>query len=484
MNPTLDKQRIYLTRLVNDFPYFVEESLKFIGLKPSNIQLEMANHLTCGEERIAIFASRGYAKTYLACLYVCWRFLRNRHLKVKVISNSYTRATEITGQILHFIKNIPFLSFLTPERLNAGRTRFNVAGAMIEKDYSLHAISVESKNTGGRADLVIADDVEAEDCNTTDKRNTVLTSVQEVSAVLHPQETRFFNRKWIDKNLTIPKPDRTVFVCLGTYATVNSIYLIPEDESTPHFLRGASIRKWAALDTEGNSTFPERFSTEYLRNVRDKYVSTTYWALQYMLDPTLIVGSACPWKIEKIKEFAIDEQRLPQMFAFIDPSSGGDYTVCVIGGIWNKKLYIHDILSYKDVASDESFASICDYIKANKEVKHVVIESNIQGYQVVFKNIMKQKGVIANVGEYRAKGDKHTRTLETLEPLLNSGDIVFCKKLLYNNLLMKEMAAWTFTELPSGACHDDFMDAISSFARVNLEKIGRGQCKIAYGSSM
>lgn len=464
-----DRMRM-LRPLANDFALFAEHSFRCLGFEIAEVQREMATFMSSGEERLCLMAARGFSKTYLVSLYACWRWLRNPHLKIKVMSNSHRRAVEITSQILHFIHRLPYTKHLRPKSRRVSRTSFNIHGALVEKESSLQSISVGSNQTGSRIDLLIADDVESEHTLDEAARTTVLNSLREASSMLHPPTSRPFYKRFKGN---LPKPERTVLVALGTYATRDSLYIPPADGS-PHFLKGAVIRKWSALKDDGTSRFPERFTTEYLTGLRDRYLDHAYWTLQFMLDPEAIKTDVSPFKLDLMRSYALPAQTLTNMTAYIDPSAGGtDWTVCVVGGNLAGKLYIHDIVAFKGETSGVMLGKVADVLASHKTVRNVTIENNSGAYPELLQKILLDKSLPIKVLEHKNTQNKLRRVLENAEPPLNSGECVFNARVLEDSRLVQEMGAWRYDSLPSSSQNDDFMDAIASWIYLNKRLMGR-----------
>ena len=470
------QQHKVLKRVANSFPLFVQMSLRHLGFEMANVQREMAEFLECGEERVCLMAARGYSKTYTICLYACWRWLRNPHLKVKVMSNSFARSKEITAQILHFLNRLPYTQHLKPRFARTSRTTFNINNAWIEKEPSLQSISVGSNQTGSRIDLLIADDVESEHVLEQSHRDVVLNSLREASSMLHPPATRPFYKRYKG---AIPKPERTVLVALGTYATRDSLYITPKDGSA-HFLQGATVRKWAALDAAGNSTFPERFSTEYLTTLRDKYLDRAYWTLQFLLDPDAIELDVSPFKMDTIRSLALSSANVLRPTVYVDPSNGkNDYMVAVVGGIADGKLVIQDVIADRDRTSDAMLADIVAKIhRKYPNAREYAIENNVGAFPELLSRALQDAGVVAKVVPVRNTRNKLVRVLENCEPLLHSGDCRFVASVLDDQRIVKEAAAWRYNSLPTATEHDDFFDAIAGWIAVNKDKLNRRPARI------
>lgn len=469
---TIKERRAYLA---TDFVRFTRYCLKQLGFTPAKIQIEIAQFLQTGDARICVLAARGFGKTYIVSgLYPCWRWLRNPHLKIKILTQSHNRGVEIAEQIINFIRTIDVLQHLAPKRENASKTKFRIRGAMFEKDPSLNVISVGSRATGGRVDLAILDDICDETFDTHERRLTVHKAARQVSAMLHEPKNRPFYRQLKE----VPIPERTQIVVAGTYESTESVYIVPQDKS-PHFLRGAKIRKWPALNEQGRSNFEERLSTEYLTEMRDNHYDSIYWALQFQLDPDAVQWDACPYKIDKIRQYAIDAPKPPIMWAVCDPSSGNDFTTCVIVGVVNGRLYVYDILAYQNMTSYQSLSKIGDYLKATPEIKTFYIEGNNAAYLDVYREVQRERMVFTKLEPFYATGDKHKRTMQQLEPTINSGSVVFNKKIIDNPnhaggvQMFKEIAATTYKEGPPEHIHDDVLDTVAHAVRLLKDKIAR-----------
>jgi predicted phage terminase large subunit-like protein len=475
----MDQQQAKI--LVNSFAEFLAYTLDYMGYEMAPIQRKMAEALASGNPRIGLIASRGFSKTTIVSSYICWRWLRCPHLKVKVLSNSFNRASEITAHVLHQIRTLPILSHLKPDVKSVNRTRFRLKGSWPEKDYSLTATSVYSKLSGSRADLVIADDAASDQTQTQALRDVILASLQECSALLHPVDSRPFYKRYKGN---IPKYERTQFVCVGTYESVDSVYRIPDDMS-PHPLRGANVYHFPALNEQGESNFPERFSTDYLKEIRDKYTSGLYWACQFQCDPASVQSEARPFKIDKIRAHSTEAPDTATWFAAVDPSfaDGNDYFVLTIGNAANGKIYIIDQKGWNTGGIDNVVEQMCVHIKQHcPKLKTISVEINNSAYDVILQTALRKHGILASVVPYRSHTNKLERIINIMEPLLNSGTVVITPKALTNTQLLREFNDFTYSNLPK---NDDFVDCMTALVEQNKSKVGTsGKARIAYGSFM
>jgi len=171
--------------------------------------------------RRVILAHRSSGKTHWgsAC-YSMFRLFQDPDAKILVVSKSGGHAVNIVQFIRQCIGSIWFLNHLNPEHEDKQdqTKQFHVAGSEMGINPSLRAVGIEGQITGGRASLIIADDVETpENTKTIPARAALAEKVKE-----------FFNiATFGDKEI----------VYFGTYHHEESLYLkLPE--------RGYTVRTW------------------------------------------------------------------------------------------------------------------------------------------------------------------------------------------------------------------------------------------------
>jgi len=142
-----------------------------------------------GPARVLIVAPRESAKSsQMVVARILWELGRDPELRVKIICSSDDLAEKLLGEIARNILRNPRLRRVFP-RLRpdpAGpwtRDQLRLAGLGLSKDPSLEAHGVLSAGVGGRADLLIFDDV----C---DQRTAVL------QPAMRDQIKRVFHETW------------------------------------------------------------------------------------------------------------------------------------------------------------------------------------------------------------------------------------------------------------------------------------------------
>ena len=218
-----------------------------------------------GPARVLIGAPRESAKSsQLAVARSLWELGRNPELRIKIICAGEDLATKLVGEIARHITHNPRLRQVFPElRPDPDgpwtRSQLRVVRQGLSKDPSVEAYGIVSAGVGGRADLLIFDDV----C---DQRTAVL------QPAMREQIKRLFYETWL--NLLGPQ-GRAVYV-----ATVWH----PADLSVELRDSGNWTTWWRGIYDEatGESLWPDRWSEEALHQ-RETEIGSRAFARQFLL---------------------------------------------------------------------------------------------------------------------------------------------------------------------------------------------------------
>jgi hypothetical protein len=225
-----------------------------------------------GPARVLIGAPRESAKTtQLAVARVIWELGRNPDLRVKIVTASDNLAGDIVGSIARHISANPRVREVFPNlrpasqglwpKPGAQTTRLMVARRSREKDPSVAGHGIMSAGVGGRADLIIFDDV-------VDFRNAV------GAPAMRKQVGQSFFEAWL--NLLGPQ-GRAVYI-----ATVWH-----QDDLTMELRGNPEWRVWwrAARDeVTGQLLWPQRWDAEALAR-REREIGRRAFARQFLLVP-------------------------------------------------------------------------------------------------------------------------------------------------------------------------------------------------------
>ena len=154
-----------MTDVKNNFRLFLRLIWNHLKLpSPTPIQHEIADYLQIGPRRRIIMAFRGVGKSYITCAYVLWRLWRNGSLQILVVSGSSAKANAFVNQAKRLIHDIPLLRDLRPNISKGHRDQaimFDVGTAEVaDQSASVTSNSILGTMTGGRADIIVFDDIE------------------------------------------------------------------------------------------------------------------------------------------------------------------------------------------------------------------------------------------------------------------------------------------------------------------------------------
>ena len=521
-------------KLHDDFIYFVWLLWKHLRLpNPTRRQRNIARYLQHGPKRRMIQAWRGAAKTWLTCAYVLWRLYRNPQEKIKIVSANEDKALENATFVRRLIDEVPQLQFLRPRKNGRDSAlKFDVGPALASVTPSVSAVGITGQLTGGRATILVSDDVEVvKNSYTEGMRERLSELVKEYDALIVPEVGEI--------------------IYLGTPQTEQSIY-------NKVRLRGYDCRIWPArfpthtqiakyagalaediiVDLQngakpGLTTDPERFSDVDLAE-REASYGRSGFALQFMLDtslsdaeryplkqadlifhdcehdlfdskgnlvpetrakaPTRLVWTSDPrFAVETVSNvgFAGDRLHRPMFVSpdraefsgavmVIDPNGRGkDETgVCVVKALLGQ-LFLTALRGFKGGYDDANLKAICELAKA-QQVKHILIESNFG--DGMFQKLLEPhmaKAHPCTIEEYRSTGQKELRIIEDLEPVLNQHRLVIDSKVAMDDSKIAEddpqysfLYQLTHMTRDRGALrHEDRLEVVSRACRYYREQM-------------
>jgi len=225
-----------------------------------------------GPARALIVAPRESAKTsQLAVARVIWELGRNPDLRVKIVTAADSLAGDIVGSIARHIATNPRVREVFPNlrpasqglwpKPGAQTTRLMVARRSREKDPSVAGHGIMSAGVGGRADLIIFDDV-------VDFRNAV------GAPAMRKQVAQSFFEAWL--NLLRPQ-GRAVYI-----ATVWH-----QDDLTMELRQNPEWQVWwrpARDEVTGQLLWPQRWDADALAR-REREIGSRAFARQFQLRP-------------------------------------------------------------------------------------------------------------------------------------------------------------------------------------------------------
>jgi hypothetical protein len=153
-------------------------------------------------DRVLIAAPRGHGKSVQLIGRLIWELGRNHNLRIKIIGSSDDKAKEILGLARELIsKSIRvrevFPTLIVDTERGDTQAKFFVMRDIPQRDPSVEASGVLSTGAGGRADLLICDDV-------VDMKNSI------INPALRDQVTKTIKETWFS---LVSASGKIVWIC-------------------------------------------------------------------------------------------------------------------------------------------------------------------------------------------------------------------------------------------------------------------------------
>lgn len=451
--------------LARDFRNFLYVIWKHLNLPdPTPVQYDIAFHLMSTTSRLAIQAFRGVGKSWVTAAYVLWELYRNPQVKIMVVSASENRAGNFTTFCLQLINEIPQLRHLKPRaNQRSSKLEFDVGPAQADQTPSLFARGINSQLTGGRADIIVADDVEVPGNSlTVDMRDKLQEKIKEFSAILKPYDPeRHTTFKPRILYLGTPQTEDSIYNKLAdTFTTVVWPALVPtksEYDGYPGTL-ARMIQEMYEKGLHGLPTDSQRFTMEDLMDRKAEYGAAGF-QLQFMLNTKLTDEERYPLKVKNLVIASVPPDKAPmtvnwlphpdrklkelpnlgmsgdafyepasygQTFApytsrimFIDPSGRGqDETAYAVGLFINGYIWVPEAGGFPGGYDEDTLKALAMIAKKHR-VNEVVYENNFGDgmWGKLFEPHLTRIHP-CTLSEERATKTKEWRIIDTLEPVM------------------------------------------------------------------
>lgn len=481
--------------VIDDFRNHLYFCFKHLGLgEPTKIQYELAREIQEGASDAIIAAGRGTGKSTITACLASWEWLKDPNLTFLVLSNTQGKAIDFVSQARKILSVVPYCQYMVPRDIDKDNALgFNLAvRTKFTQDLNCAARGITGQITGLHADRVVLDDIEIAGKNETPVgKETLLKKLAELESIRN-------------------KDSRVIF--LGTPHYQDSVYNVLK-ESYPMIKYPAEmpdmgipaevedVAPWVlGLDIEpGEATQPERFNKDELASRRAK-IGPSHYALQYKLVTTLADSDRYPLKLRDLIVMDLDSEVGPDkivwqgqnpmkdipnfgisgdhicdpmfvsnnylsyqhMHLCIDPSGrGSDETGVCIASVLSGTTFIHELLGIPGGYDDATLNRIAKLIN-EYEIPLVRVESNFGDglfTKVLTAYLMKNCNKVG-IEEYKVKGQKELRIIETLEPVMAMHRLVMARKVIkdQNNQIQ-------LTRLHKGRGalkHDDRVDVLAA----------------------
>lgn len=450
---------------LKDFRVFLYIVWKHLNLPdPTPIQYDIAHYLQHGPRRKVIEAFRGVGKSWITSAYVIWRLLLNPQLNFLVVSASKDRADNFSTFTLRLINEMPILKHLIPrEDQRNSKVAFDVAPAEADHAPSVKSVGIFGQLTGGRADEIIADDVEVpNNAFTQAMRDKLAEAVKEFDAVLKPGGKVTY--------LGTPQTEQSLYNVLESRGYEIRVWpsRFPVPEKMKYYENKLSPTLMEALRANpglhGKPTDPKRFNEIELME-REASYGRSGFALQFMLDTSLSDADRYPLKLGDLMVMELDKEVAPEKIVWgnppeaviqhlvcvglngdryyrpvytskeyvpykgtvmaIDPSGrGSDELGYAVVKMLNGYLFLTDAGGLRGGYTEANLNKLCEVARDNK-TNRIIIESNF-GDGMFTQLLMPVLNRIypCTVEEVRHSKQKELRIIDTLEPVMNQHRLI------------------------------------------------------------
>jgi len=451
--------------LKSDFRNFLYIVYQHLGLlSPTPIQYDIALFLQHGPDRIIVEGFRGVGKSWITAAYVLWLLYCDPNLKILVVSASQERAKMFTQFCQRLIKEMPILQHLQPrpdQRDSA--LMFDVNGADVDQSPSVRAVGITGNMTGGRADVIVPDDVEYPKNSFTElQRQKLAEAVKEFDAILKPNgKIRF---------LGTPQCEMSLYNTLATRGYQIRVWpaRYPDENKLGYYGSNLSPMIQDALRADpklkGKPTEPTRFPELELVK-REASYGRSGFDLQFMLDTRMSDLHRFPLRLTDLVVMYCNAKAAPQKVLWgpspekvwndlpnlgfsgdrfygpmqtqgdcidfqgalmtIDPSGRGrDELAYTVTKMLNGYIYLLDVGGMLGGATDENLKRLVEKAKAYG-VNQVLIESNFgDGMFTALLSPHFERSYPVGIEEINVTGQKELRIIDTLEPVFTQHRLI------------------------------------------------------------
>lgn len=492
LKPVAQAVQQQLNPILNDFRNFVFVLWKHLGLKePTGIQYDIASFLQHGPRRRIIQAFRGIGKSWITAAFVLWRLCRNPNERILVVSANEDRATQFTTFCRRLIEEAPFLRHLAPKKgTRDSALAFDVSGSMAHQSPSLRAAGITGQITGGRASLIVPDDVEVpKNSLTQTMRDRLSEAVKEFDAIMMSEDDLAQLGLGAGEVVFLgtPQTEATIYRALEQRGYVTRIWPARYPDEKMQVLYGDRLAPMLVEHLKADPTLAAKHGIEGAKRgastesrrfpdldlvERELSYGRSGFALQFMLNPSLADMDRYPLKLADMMVLDCDPKLAPiqcvwanspelvrsdvpqvgmtgdrlhrPMFIAkdhylpytgvvmsIDPAGrGSDELAYAIVAMLNGYLFVLRVKGLTGGYTDENLELLAVEAKRHG-VNDIVVESNF-GDGMFTKLLLPFLTRIhpCHVEEVNSSKQKELRIIDTLEPVLNQHRLVIDSKLV------------------------------------------------------
>lgn len=527
-----------LTLLQQAYPHFtpfLHDMMQELGFGTTEIQAEIGQFLEHGPAYLMVQAQRGQAKTTITAIFAVWCLIHNPKFRVLIVSAGSTQANEISNLIVKLILSVDILECMRPDRNNGDRTavdafdlHYSLKG--VDKSPSVRCEGITSNLQGARADLLIADDVESQkNSQTAVMRAHLMNIIRDFPSICSEGRIVY---------LGTPQSIESIYNSLPSSGFAVRIWpgRVPNTEQLKHYgpALAPSIARKAKAHPELATGFgldgkqgaaTDTYLTDELLLKKETAQGPAFFQLQHMLLTALTDALRYPLKTENLIALRLDGENLPltvvrsmneqhqkqvsvdgRIFTvssaltvsqdvaprqgrvmYVDPAGGGingDETGIAVVDLLNSYLFLQEWTGIPGGHDPVKLQAIAEFalrwrptiIKVEKNMGFGLFREVLQP---VLKQAFDKVGLpMPSIEDDLVVGQKETRIIQTLEPVLGRGALIINEDILgreadsvsrydinvrltYSGLF--QMA--TLTRDRNALRHDDRLDALEGAVR-------------------
>lgn len=464
----------------SEFLPFLVDGMELLGFTVSEIQEDIAKFIAYGPHYLMVKAQRGQAKTSIAALYCVWCLIHNPKFRILIVSAGGSQASDISTLIIRIIMNMDELECLRPDIRNGDRSsveHFDVHYSLkgVDKSPSVKCLGITANLQGNRADLILADDVEsAKNSATAVMRAQLLHRTLDFTSICSTGRIIWLGTPQSNESIYMTLPGRGVVVRVwpGRYPTPEQMEnygsdLAPmlqrrlsqdptlgmgggflADQGKPIEREGTGWLDEANLQSKELDQGESWFQLQHMLNTKlaDALRFPLKLARMVLLDimgkaPLTVTRSPNPadcsdhnvhgfgFKLRLASDLSAEQASLAQIVAYVDPAGGGvnaDETAYAVTAFLNGNIYLLDVGGFPGGYDKDTLAALAERL-AKWKPNTVIIEKNMGfgAFREVFVPILHLVHKCA-VEDDLVTGQKETRIIATLEPVIGRGALIVC----------------------------------------------------------
>jgi hypothetical protein len=483
--------------VLEDFRNHLYFSFKYLGLgEPTAKQYAMGYRLQAGDRNFILQAGRGDGKSVIMAAYVSWLLLKDPNITILILSAAADRAIKFVSQVRMVLTQVPYMRHLEPQEFDKDSAfGFNVhIRTKFSQDLSVTARGITSQITGLHADVIVCDDIEIpENSDSPQAREKLWDRCLELENVINKHDQSMV------RFLGTPQSKDSVYNRLGGIYKIIKFPAVMPDLGNPEDVEDVDEYILSLnLDTD-ESTQPERFPTEKLREIEGK-VGPTNFDLHYRLKTTSADIKKYPLRLDDLVVMDIDPEVFPvkvvhaksvvnrrvssmgmkgdlvyepmhiepkfveygQTVMFIDPSGrGADETAICVASFAHGYIVIHELTGIQGGYDNETMMKICKLVN-QYGLNMIRYESNYGDgmFGKILQPVIAQNCGPVAIEEYRVSGSKEGRIVSTLEPIMAQHRLVMDTEVIQDK---ENQVQITRMQNKRGALkHDDRVDVLSA----------------------